>query len=604
MSELSGGAHGESRSPKRWRRTSGIGLTACAAVLVLATFLVPTSAASASGLAPTFRAAATASTGTVTGTVTVTGAPKGFQPLLTAVGGCRSGSFALCATPQIGLASGGPYTLTLTAGNWNLQGFYLLGLGGGSFLGAPRTVTVQAGEAETVDFTVAYQKAGSVKGSVSVTKVPLGTGISGKTAEACPSYAPNPNEVSADLVCAAGDGSGSYSFTTLSPGTWVLYPTYETEFGQSVGKAVSVMVVSGSTRTVNLTMPFLPPPGGIVSGSVKVSSFPARSGDPVGVLACKGSTVSYSCAGLQENPVSTNGGSYGMPLKSGTWTLAAFYEPEPYGGLQYGPTKTVHVVAGKTMTLPLAMVFIQPGAVGGKVTVSGLPDGVNILNYSVLACPAGSPFDGNPLDPECAGETSGVITSPLLGELGANTKITGGRSVRAASSSTSGTYSMPLPPGRWLLYPGYSSGFGPTVSTSGTPVTVTADRTSTGNLTVAYKTPTDGLISGTTSLLDAPTTIAELGLGGVAGVEACPSPASTSPNETCSNLTLNISPNGDYQLAVPAGTWWISELYWYLLPLGGGTSTSDPIAGGPAQKIVVTAGTSYVVDLSAKYGVG
>jgi hypothetical protein len=604
VSGLFGRAYGESRSPKRRRPITGIALTACGAVVMLATFLVPASAASASGLAPTFRAAATASTGTVTGTVTVTGAPKGFQSLLTAVGGCRSGSFALCATPQLGLASGGPYTLTLTAGNWNLQGFYLLGLGGGSMLGAPKTVTVEAGETETVDFTVAYQKTGSVKGTVSVTKVPTGTGIWGKTAEACPSYAPNPDEVSADLVCAAGDGSGNYSFTTLSPGTWILYPTYETEFGQSFGKASSVMVVSGSTRTVNLTTPFLPPPGGIVSGSVKVASFPGKSSDPVGVLACKGSTVSYSCAGLQENPVTANGASYGMPLNTGTWTLAAFYEPEPYGGLQYGPPKTVHVVAGMTLNLPLAMVFIQPGAVSGKVTVSGQPDGVNILNYSVLACPAGSPFDGNPLDPECAGETSGVITSPLLGELGANTKITGGRSVRAASSSTSGTYSMPLPPGSWLLYPGYSSGFGPIVSTNGTPVSITTDRTSTGNVTMAYKPPTNGLISGTTNLIDAPTAIGELGLGGVAGVEACPSPGSTSPNETCSNFTMNISPNGDYQLAVPTGTWWISELYWYLPGLGGGASTSDPIAGGPAQKVVVTAGTSYVVNLTAKYGVG
>jgi hypothetical protein len=573
--------------------------------MVLATFLVPTSTASASGLAPTYRATAAAvSSGTVTGTVTVTGAPTGFQPLLTAVGGCRSGSFALCGTPQLGLASGGPYTLTLAAGNWNLQGFYLLGLGGGSIFGAPTTVTVQAGETETVDFTVAYQKTGSVKGSVSVTKVPAGTGIWSKTAEACPWYAPNPNEVSADIVCAGGDGSGSYSFTTLSPGTWILYPTYETKFGQSVGKAASVVVVSGSTRTVNLTTPFLPPPGGIVSGTVKVSSIPSGSSDPIGVLACKGSTVSFSCPGLQEDQVGTSGASYGMPLATGTWTLAAFYEPEPYGGLQYGPPKTVDVVAGKTMTLPLAMVYETPGAVSGQVTVSGVPDGITILNYSVLACPAGSPFDGNALDPECAGETSGVITSPLIGELGANTKITGARSVRAASSSTSGTYSLPLPPGSWVLYPGYSSGFGPTVSTSGTPVTVTADSTSTGNLTVAYQTPTDGLISGTTSLLDAPTMLGELGLGGVAGVEACPSPTSTSPDEICSNFTMGIGPSGDYQLAVPAGTWWISELYWYLVPLGGGSSTSDPIAGGPPQEVVVTAGTSYVVNLSATYGVG
>ncbi len=571
-------------------------MVVCGAVIVLATCLLPASAALASGRVPTDRAAA-ATTGTVSGTVTVTGAPKGFTPALSGVGGCKSGAFATCSSPKFAVASGAPYTFTLPGGTWHLQGFYVLTPFGGGFLGSSATVTVQTGKTDTVNFTVAYKKPGSVNGTVSVTKVPSGITVSQKTAEACPSYAPNPKEATAELICAEGDGSGRYSLTTLSPGTWVLYPSYVTKFGQTVGtKGTTVTVVSGATRTVNLTTPYLPPPFGIVSGTAVVTSAPPGFLDPVGVLACKGSTVSITCPSLQEAPI--NGTSYQLPLATGTWAVEMFYLPQPYGGLEVGPTKTVDVVAAKTAKLPLTMAYKTPGTLRGQLSITGIPGQVAILSYSVLACPASSPYNGNAFDPQCAGETSGVISSPLGGDLGAEVKINDAGPVRAAVSSSTGAFSMPLPPGKWLLYPGYSTVFGPTVSTMGTPVTIAAKTVSTKDVTMAYRTPTDGSVSGTTRLLDAPTE----GLG-IAGVEACSSPASTSPGITCGIITMQIGPSGDYQLAVPAGTWWVAELYWYLVPQGGGFSSGEPLAG-PSHKVVVKAATSYVLNLSATYGAG
>jgi hypothetical protein len=98
------------------------------------------------------------------------------------------------------------------------------------------------------------------------------------------------------------------------------------------------------------------------------------------------------------------------------------------------------------------------------------------------------------------------------------------------------------------------------------------------------------------TLLDAPT-----GVSGIYGAEACPSPASTSPGAVCSISTSQVGPTGDYELAIPAGTWWVAELYWFSIPEGGGFNTLEPRAG-PSHKIVVKAGTSYVQNLSATYG--
>jgi hypothetical protein len=383
--------------------------------------------------------------------------------------------------------------------------------------------------------------------------------------------------------------------TSLSPGSWNFYPGYETKFGATIAtKGRSVTVASGATKTVDLTTPYLAPTSGLVSGKATVTSAPAGFDDQVGVLACQGSTVSLSCASLQEYPVS--GDSYELPLTAGTWTLEMIYFLEPYGGLQIGPSKTVTVLAGKTVNVPLTDRYATPGTARGTISVTGAPEKVSILSYSILACPDGSPYDGNSFDPQCAGESSGAGITSFARQLGAHFKMSPDPLYRAvASSSSREPYSLPLPAGKWLLYPSYTTEFGTVLNAKGTLVTVKAKTTSITNLTLGYQAPTGGVVTGTTDLLDAPS-----GLSGVYGVEACPSPASTSPGDVCSVNTTQIGPTGDYDLAVPAGTWWVAELYNYDVPEGSNFSEIVPVAG-PSHKLVVKAATSYVLNLSATY---
>jgi hypothetical protein len=251
--------------------------------------------------------------------------------------------------------------------------------------------------------------------------------------------------------------------------------------------------------------------------------------------------------------------------------------------------------------------------VNGEITVTGAPSNVHILSYLLLACPASAPYDGNQFDPQCASESSGIGSSlfgsspfgsssegvglgEFSGRFGAHLEMNGdARRTGPLSTSDQQAYSIPLPAGNWILYPGYTTAFGPTVSAKGTPVTVSVGATSTTDLTSAYSKPTDGVVSGTTHLLDAPSDEA-----GLYGVEACPLPASTAPNVVCNVNTSQIGPNGDYLLDLPVGTWWIAELYEYDVPEGGGSFEGEPIAG-PSTKLVVKAGSSYVVNLSATY---
>src|ERR1700682_2126941 len=121
---------------KRWQRWIRLGVVAVAGFLVLVT--VPTRAASGVALS---------TSGTLTGTVTVTGAPQGFTPGFLGAGACPSTTppGQVCANPVYALATGGTYTLSLAAGSWEIDGFYEVNGFGGVFLGPPQLVTIPAG---------------------------------------------------------------------------------------------------------------------------------------------------------------------------------------------------------------------------------------------------------------------------------------------------------------------------------------------------------------------------------------------------------------------------------------------------------------------------
>ncbi len=112
--------------------------------------------------------------GTVTGTVTVTGAPKNFRPAYIGAGACPASTPGkkTCANPVYDLTSNGVYTLSLAPGTWRVDGFYENNAYGGAFLGSAQTVTVIAGETVQQNLTVPYEKAASVHGTITVKNVP------------------------------------------------------------------------------------------------------------------------------------------------------------------------------------------------------------------------------------------------------------------------------------------------------------------------------------------------------------------------------------------------------------------------------------------------
>ncbi len=109
-------------------------------------------------------AAPPAATGTLSGTVTVTGAPAHFSAIV-GVGACPASVPAnkICPNPQYILVgtAGGAYSLTLPSGKWRAAGFYELAGFGGQFIGASITVTVTSGKVTRQNFSVPYKAPGS-----------------------------------------------------------------------------------------------------------------------------------------------------------------------------------------------------------------------------------------------------------------------------------------------------------------------------------------------------------------------------------------------------------------------------------------------------------
>jgi hypothetical protein len=315
--------------------------------------------------------------GSVTGTVTVTGAPAGFNAPVgveACPGATAPATSGFCPGGHLAPAQGGNYALILPAGTWTLVPGYLQGHG--AVTGTPVTVTVNSGQATSQDLTVAYVApppppgTGMVSGAVTVTGAPAGfdapTGV-----EACPAApaAPADHPQPPRGFCPGGRlapaTGGTYAFI-LPAGSWTLTPGYLQGRTAVEGTPVTVTVTAGQTTSQDLTVAYVappppPPPPGTVTGTVTVTGAPAGFNAPVGVEACPGSTAPSTtsfCPGGRLVPA--QGGNYSLTLAPGTWTLVPGYL-QGHGAVT-GATVTVAVTSGQTTMQDLTVAYQAPAA--------------------------------------------------------------------------------------------------------------------------------------------------------------------------------------------------------------------------------------------------
>jgi hypothetical protein len=560
--------------------------------------------------------------GTVTGTVRVTGAPKNFIPAYLGAGACPTTSppNVACSNPIYALATNGVYTLSLSPGTWRLSGFYENAPYGGAFLGAAQTVTVTGGETVRQNLTVPYKKPASLHGTITIKNVPPFDPVEQAQVLLCPSFAPY-NGVTPSIACVTGYGNpggggttttivggttaaasastgstftASYSLTGLPPVAWTAYPGYcaQSGCGFNAKRGVPVTLRPGGSSTVNVSTNFLLPGESLLTGTVSVTGAPSGFADEVGVTACpvngqSGVSGCHSFYGI-------SGNRYTMVLDPGQWSVKGFYLAEPYDNAVDGPTQLVTLVKKHTTNLYLSVPYQVPGTATGSITVTGLPAGVKVQSYTVLACPSTEPWSGGIPAPECVSEYSGP------GGFGYGAADRGeSKSTNAANNPPAGyagaaktpinEYSLPtLTPGAWLLYAGYQTVLGSATNMAGTPVNIASNVTRTKNLTVAYKQPTQAAVTGTVTVVGAPANGFESGVFACSGLPtsgSCPGQVPAFAEE-----------NGSYTLLLAPGTWWLEGF----VDVFGGTGPNQSTS--PAKKVVLTAGTEITKNFTVTVG--
>ena len=332
------------------------------AVIAIASFALWVTVAPqiASGLGPS-------APGSVTGTVAVTGAPAGFVPVYTGAAACPTSNppGPVCANPVYSLASNGTYTLPLTAGSWNVVGFYEVNGFGGAFLGTSQVVTVPGGGTVTLNLTVPYTPPASLNGTIAVYGAPPGDPIQQFTVLLCPSYAPYTGGAPS-IACVNGYAqpppgatSAPYSLTGLPPGVWTAYPGYcaPSGCGTNASRGKTVTLVAGQASTGNVSTPFILTGDGLLSGTVAVTNAPLGFSDEVGVTACQvaNNAVCQYFYGI-------SGNRFYLLLPAGQWNVHGFYVAAPYNNAVDGPTKTVLVNDGEATRTALSVPYQVPGS--------------------------------------------------------------------------------------------------------------------------------------------------------------------------------------------------------------------------------------------------
>ncbi len=572
---------------KRLQPWIRLGLIAMASLMLLVTALPE--GASATGL-HSRRAAVATSDGTVTGTVTIVGAPSGFAPAFVGAGACPAltPSGVACANPIYALAENGTYSLSLPSGSWEVSGFYENNGFGGVFLSTPEPVTVPSGGMVTANFIVDYQAPATVKGTLRVTDVPTGVTVEDLSVLLCPSFAPYTGGTPS-IACVTTyieDESVSipaaYEVSGLPPGTWTAYPSYCTDFGCATNAAAGkvLTLVAGQTTRANLRTPFLLPGEGLLAATVSVPGAPDGFSDPVGVSACQVG------GGACQTTTDLGGNSLDLLLTDGQWTVNGLYFAQPFDNAIAGPTQTVTISDGGTTTLGLSVPYQVLGTVSGPIRVTGDQSHVPITSYTVVACPASV---SGQYSPQCVDEYSGP------GGLGVGvTILAAAKAAKSATKATGATktkfdlYSIgTLTPGSWVLYPGYGTALGSYTDPVGTKVIIVAGQTTSQRLTVPFQTPTSGAVAGDVVVIGAPSE------GGFeSGVEACAAPPS---GLSCADEQEAFSQaNGSYTLTLSPGTWWLAGF----VDLFGGSGLDQSTSA--AQEVTVAPGSQLTADFTVQ----
>ena len=307
---------------------------------------------------------------------------------------------------------------------------------------------------------------------------------------------------------------------------------------------------------------------GTVTGSVTVTGAPVGSAPTyVGAGACPYLGPS-SLAALCPDPsyALQYNGSYTFSLDPGTWVVSGFYEVNPFGGAFLGTPQVVTVTSGGTLTLDLTVPYVKPATLAALVKVTGLPTGTTVQSVSVLLCPAGSPYTGDPAPITCVSSNNYF---PTPGPSSGTITLTG------------------LPSGSWTAYPGYCTTFGcGTNPKAGKSVTLTAGHSSKVRLTTGYLVPPQGLVNATVTVTGAPA-----GFSAPVGVTAC---QVQSFFTTCTGWGGQAD-GSSFPLQLASGVWEITAAYY--APVFG-----NPI-NGPTELVDVQGGQILNLTMAVPYQV-
>jgi hypothetical protein len=454
--------------PRRYWATTwrSLAVTAVASLGLTGLTGVTSTAGAAVSQAPPTTVVTQSTGGVLTGNVVIRNAPAYFQGEVgVAVCPATATPTKLCASPLFSLAfSGASYTLSLPAGAWEVREFYTIGYGGGgAYVGHAHAITITDGQTLRQNIGVQYQVPSSVSGTVTITGVPSGVAIADLVVTACPSSQPLSGGYPS-ILCNTQyvQGTDQYSIPTLFKGHWMLYVGYDTVFGfTQLTVPTPVTLPKGGSVTANLSAAYQTPANGALEGTVTITGAPAGFSPAYqGVGGCPaGGPPGMVCPNPQYT-LSGGAGTYALALTPGQWGAAGFYELAPFGGQFISPVQTVTVAAGVIDQVNFTVPYVAPATVKATVTVTGVPVGITIQDTQLLACPTNSPYTGGFTPIECVG-TGGSGATDII-----NT----------------------LPPGTWLLYPGYYASNGTFFqSTQATTVKLKAGKTKHPSLSVAFQ---------------------------------------------------------------------------------------------------------------------